>query len=754
MFTNNEFSAISDLSTTQKIMVDLHGLSPKRSQEKVNLHLSIAELTRTKDFRFVTGKGNHVNAKGERGTLFREFPNWLSEENLEKIESIKKCDGYYEISMKSMKDPPPFDLLSKQLTYHWLVSNIDFIKKQAEKGEALYQYLLGNCCKDGIVFEKDEKKAFEWYERAAKQKDAFALYELGGCYWQGRGVRQNDEKAIELFHAAAEQNFVWAFHQLGDIYCYGFGIKQDLRLARDNYESASQLGLNLAKRKLGHIYFYGEGIVVGIQKDETKGFLLYKEAADSGDAHSAYNVACAYLNGTGVTKNEKLAFQYGKKAADQGDPDAQFFTAICYSLGRGVAQNQEVSFDYLVRSANNNFKHALFQLAFHPKTSSREQYYQYLIKAAKAGQIIAEAIVLMGISQDKISADERNQISRNFWEQEYEEFFDIPTGEFKWLVMDAYLFNCSTKKQIKKSMYLLNQLVELNDPQVLGRLGYLYKIGEKVKKDVEKAEQYWLKGAVLKDSHCLCALGYLYEERGNKDNSACKKAFQYHEQAAKLGNANSYNQLGLLYKEGNGVEKNIDKAIECFNEALRLDSPELRFIQRDGLFYRPVFPHAAYNLAVLYWYGEDGFPSFKELACYWFMESAKAGSEEAAKAIQAFKITCSNPVKSEALNHSSFWEITQKSVRSEAENTFERLNEITSILGLNVSWKISKQNQAWCYIEPSDISKIPDSLPESLALRKTKNNAYILLVEKLSMDVLLEIIKSIDHAAKKEYKII
>ncbi|MCR9192756.1 MAG: Smr/MutS family protein [Gammaproteobacteria bacterium] len=605
-------------------MVDLHGASPENSQRLVNSYLRRAEQENTYQFRFVTGRGNHINSRGERGTLFREFPNWFSGDNLEKIESMKKGNGYYEIHIKRTQDLNSFNAMIEKLSHGWLVNNIQAVMEGAAKNDPFDQYLLGHCHQFGIGVEKNDNAAIRCYEKSAKQNNPFAQYALGGYYWLGQSIRQSDQKAIELFMAAASQDFVWAIHQLGDIFCYGDGVEKNLEQAKDYYQRASDLGFIIATRKLGHVYFFGNGV----EKDQEKGCLLYKEAADSGDAHSAFNIGCAYFYGEGIEKNPALAFKYAKQAADADDPDAQCLIARCYQFGIGTTKDELLRLNYLKRSANNNFKGALFQLAFHPSIEQTQQN-DYLLGAARAGCIEAQAMVLSPIYFRQPLADvERQNIVKDFWQQEDEAAFSIVVDKFKVVVVDTYMQATPlTKKQRAKVLRLLHALAKENFPPALGQLGSLYHTGEIVKKDSKRAEQYWLKGANQRHAACLCSLGYFYEEQG-----AHEKAFSYHQQAAQAGSANSYNQLGLLYKSGNGIKKDIEKSIECFGEAMRLR------IDIEGLCYSYVFPHAAYNLAMLYWCGDESFEADKKQALLLFEKSSKAGHEQAKIALMGLSL--------------------------------------------------------------------------------------------------------------------
>lgn len=712
--------------------VDLHGLSVESAREQVNRHLNVAEQTNTHSFRFITGRGNHVNNRGERGTLLREFPNWLSEEHLGKIASIKKHIGHYEIIMKPTATKLTLETLIEQLSLHWLTENLTTVQELANKNDAYYQYLLGHCYHQGMVLAQDHRQAFVWYQKSAKQDYALAQYALGGCYWQGRGVQQSDAKAIALFIKAANQGFPLAMHQLGDIYLYGQGVKIDEVKAKDYYQQASDLGVELAKRKLAHAHYFGRGTA----KNEKLGFAFYKDLADKGDAHSAYNVACAYLNGGGAGKNLELALTYAKQAADKNDPDAQYVVALLYGF-----RKNSTGFNYLLQAASQHHKDALFMLGMQSQIEDLPQPNDYLIKAAQADHIIAQALVLEVFPSPTLSQLERTNLIQGFWQQEDEAVLAIDDDKFKDLVIDTYLKNKpATKQQRAKLLRLLNSLAQQDCARALLYLGMLYHSSDIVSPDIKKAEHYWLQGARLDDSNALCSLGYLYEERAKLDPSAYKKAFIYHKKAAALDNANSYNQLGLLYRYGQGVAKNLDKAIECLQQAITIDQDKSKS-RLDGLFYKQVLPHAAYNLANLYWRDKPHNLLNKQHGCYWFIIASDAGHPQAKIFTQYMEATMQHDRSYQTDNKANFWQPASKT--NPEKNRLELLQELADALELQANWKFGKTGEVWSYIEADEATKLALYSPKSMTVQKTKEGKHILIIQQATVTTLTDILKSL-----------
>jgi len=731
-------------------MVDLHGLSVEESKNVVNRYIANAEEINTEVFRFVTGRGNHPGRDGVSGKLYQEFPNWISEENHTKIASIAKKDGFYEVRMKASLKKGIFYNFLEKLDAKMSAKEIENIKNSAEKGNAQAQYKLGYCYLHGNGVEQNEKLAAEWYRKSAEQGYSPAQHALGGCYWQGQGVRQSDEEAIRLFKASAAQNNADALNQLGDIYTFGAGVEENVAEAFRCYQRAADLGLDLAKRKMAHAYMAGRGV----DKNENKAFALYKEVADKGDSYSGYNTACCYLHGLGTEKNIPLAFKYAKQSADQHDPDAQYLLSGFYQMGIGTQLDYEKSLVYLKKAAANQQKHAVYQLACYPETLSNiDQYIKALIKAARLGQIIAQAKLLKFFSEDLLLENgmpkgERKIIYENFWRQPDKELFELARNEDKLLVADIYaVMKDLTKKQKAKVLRLFEQLGKEGCTEAYARLGYFYLDGVLVKSHSQKALDYFHKGAEMGASVCLCYLGYYYENKfKNLPQPDYAKALGYYQRAAEKGDANSHNQLGLYYQNGLGIKQDLNKAIEHFEEAAKLDDPENKDKKEKGLFCNSAFPYSTYNLGSLYWklsevsQSKERSEELRVIGLMWFLKSKESGHEKATEMINELDPKIVSYGES---NVSNFWKAVKPEKEKDSNSSvgsLEKLNTITKKIGFDTNWKISKKDEAWCCIPADKISIVEKTDIKPFSIRKTTDGKSILLLEQVSKIALDEII--------------
>ena len=90
--------------------------------------------------------------------------------------------------------------------------------------------------------------------KAAEKGDANAQFELGYCYYNGTGVAQDYEQAVGLFRKAAEQGNVDAQLNLGFCYLAGLGVTNDDTQAIYWYRKAAEQGLSMAHLSLAFYY--------------------------------------------------------------------------------------------------------------------------------------------------------------------------------------------------------------------------------------------------------------------------------------------------------------------------------------------------------------------------------------------------------------------------------------------------------------------------------------------------------------------
>ena len=192
-----------------------------------------------------------------------------------------------------------------------LQKSVEAIKNLSDAGGAYVQYTLAGMYLKGRGVEKDEEKAFEWYEKSAKQNFAPAQFRLAWMYFNGRGVEKDEEKAFEWCEKSAKQNFAPAQFRLAWMYFNGRGVEKDEEKAFEWCEKSAKLNYVLAQFTLAWMYLNGRGV----EKDEEKAFEWYEKSAKLNYAPAQFRLAGMYLKGRGVEKDEEKAFEWYEKSA-------------------------------------------------------------------------------------------------------------------------------------------------------------------------------------------------------------------------------------------------------------------------------------------------------------------------------------------------------------------------------------------------------------------------------------------------------
>lgn len=100
----------------------------------------------------------------------------------------------------------------------------------------------------------------------------------------------------------------------------------------------------------------------------------------------------------------------------------------------------------------------------------------------------------------------------------------------------------------------------------LSKLGNLYRVGEIVEKDIDKAIDYYTRAGALGSSIALWNLGAMYFS-GEGVPRDKERAVLYYQMAARMGNTKAQVDLGLCYENGEGIPEDIDEAVRWYRES-------------------------------------------------------------------------------------------------------------------------------------------------------------------------------------------
>jgi TPR repeat protein len=184
----------------------------------------------------------------------------------------------------------------------------------------------------------DQEQALVWYRKAAERgNDLVAQYNLAAMLWQ---MHRRDE-ALEWYRKAIANGSSLAAVSLVELYDQGLVL--DGKSKHENWKTgASYFEELVSKGNPGAEYVMAMGHQqgwLGLHKDPTLAFELYRKAAAQGWTRAILAVGDGYYKGEGVRQDKAEAFKWLKQATDQGDPIGASYMAWMYERGEVVQKD-------------------------------------------------------------------------------------------------------------------------------------------------------------------------------------------------------------------------------------------------------------------------------------------------------------------------------------------------------------------------------------------------------------------------------
>lgn len=154
---------------------------------------------------------------------------------------------------------------------------LDYAVKHGKGRAALF---CGRILEFGFTGKVDREGAFGYYKLADERGEGDAAYSLGRMYLNGLGTKKDTAAALRCLEKAAGAKSIPATALLGEMYLDGRGVKQDYQKALSYLKTAVDANLPSAEYNLGRIL--EEGLGTGADPDGA--LKLYASASVSIDA--------------------------------------------------------------------------------------------------------------------------------------------------------------------------------------------------------------------------------------------------------------------------------------------------------------------------------------------------------------------------------------------------------------------------------------------------------------------------------------
>lgn len=333
-----------------------------------------------------------------------------------------------------------------------------------------------------------------------------------------------EEKEIELSHSLVEE---------GEKYYFGRGVKRNYKTAYKYFLEAAKFNDEYAESYLG--LFYDRGI--GISRNYEIAYQWYYKAANKGNAFSQYSIGVLYAEGNGLPKDYYKAFMWFQKSAENEYAAAYYQLGRCYYNGLGVEKDLNTAFKWHSKAAKCNFPASQYALSLMYKNGE---------------------------------GCEENLIRAYYWmekaaENDYEDAY--------YIIGRSYLEGIYIEEDYKRAFNYLSKGYIALDTNCIESLAEMYLKGLHVKKDLYSAIELYNKAIEFGDKSIYFKLGKLYEDEG-----LINQAISTYEEGHEEGNLKCTQRLGIMYYNGEGIERNLEKAIEYIEFAAARKEPHAMYV--------------------------------------------------------------------------------------------------------------------------------------------------------------------------------
>lgn len=248
------------------------------------------------------------------------------------------------------------------------------------------------------------------------------------------------------------------------------------------------------------------------------------------DGSKIYDLACLYYFGkSGYPKDYEKAKNLFELSAEKGFAKSYHKIAFMYEEGHGFIKDYKKAKEYYEKAIEKNCSLSLNNLAI-----LYEQGLGVEQNPEKAKELYEKAIIT-GCKNAMYNLAKNYEDGSNGFQENPEKAFE--------------LYQLAVKRGEKDALF---------------QVALCYEEGKGVEKNHRKAIKYYKKAIKKDEFDSIFNLGLLYRQEENLENAI--KIFEY---GRSRGCSKSINSLALLYKDGNGVKKDIKKTIELLEESIR-----------------------------------------------------------------------------------------------------------------------------------------------------------------------------------------
>ena len=418
------------------------------------------------------------------------------------------------------------------------IKSVDLYKKIITRSDG--SPLIGKAYRNlGIIYlfhlkNKDEKVAYEFFEKGAFLNDPYCLFRIALAYRDGKcGFKQDIHKSLELFN----------------------------KIEKLDYDSNKQIiAYGYLYRCIGETYSSSD---YGIEDWETA-LKYYEKGASMNDSFCLLIIGSTFLDGEfGYKKNPEKAIAFFKKALKAGEDDKAVLSTIYANLGDAYLYDinePKIALKYYEKGASLDNFHSLCEIA-----KAYGEGVGHIRNLTKSLEFYKKAEECLLLYKDNLLHCENYDVLT----------FYSKFGDF---YRDSLNDTISAYKCYEKG-------ASLNDPACLLRLAIAYLSGGYgYEYSFEKGNSILLKVINLKNAsrkikgtaYCILGISYFMGDRNHKQN--LDKALYFFEAGQSLGDAAcSLWRVETCLAKGNITETSALELIDICQKVINDEQGEIGY---------------------------------------------------------------------------------------------------------------------------------------------------------------------------------
>lgn len=450
-----------------------------------------------------------------------------------------------------------------------------WFSKSADLGDSLGLYYLAVMYENGFGTNVDKQKAWDLYLASSDQKFSPAYRKIAQLIEEGEAPASFTGRELEYYIKAAERNDIDAIH---DVIRF---LENDPDRQKELFswcQRGAQLNDGKCICKLGKLYFYG----IGAEMDEFKAMNCFRKAETMEIPEAYYFLGLAYYEAKGVVSpNIQKAEEYFRKAAETGYSDAIKAIAELY-MQSGQENGYEKAIEYLKTIAEG--EHAdiayegLMRIAVEQMNAQdyddpqNSELYQKALRFETSGkeagmtESLSKAFLDRGINLYNIEKYESAIAPLLLAAQMGESEAATHLG-------DLYFYGHGVDTDYEQSYYWFAKAAQSNNAYAQYSIAFMYIKGQFVEKDDTQVIKWMKLAAENGYTEAQKNMGEYYYYGSFGCRRDMKEAIKWYEMGAKSNEPTCVFTLGLIYEEGDGVQKNILKAADWYQKGAQAGIP-------------------------------------------------------------------------------------------------------------------------------------------------------------------------------------